>query len=84
MRGVECAYGFQDLFFAAFGRMPDDTEIGEFMLLDQPEKNLRVKEWAELAGWETQERVGDDRVVYTAFAPEWGDGIQAKTAEGLL
>lgn len=69
--GIECDYSFKDLYFAAFGEAPTQDEMVEFLRLDQDVRNERVKLWAEKAGWGTDDRVGTDGPVYTAFCPLW-------------
>lgn len=66
---IECAYSFYDLFHAAYQRQPSIEEIAHFENLSQSGKNELVKQWAEVAGWETEDRTGDDEQIYTAFAP---------------
>lgn len=67
--GIECSYSFWDLYKTAFGEDPSDEYKQEFFQMSQDERNKAVSEWAQKAGWETDERVGSDGLVYTAFAP---------------
>jgi hypothetical protein len=67
--GIECAYSFNDLHLAANGKGLSAQESESFLLLDQNERNALVKQWAELAGWLVEDRVGSDGLVYTAFWP---------------
>ncbi|MCC6476455.1 hypothetical protein IT157_05300 [bacterium] len=62
-----CCYSFADLFRAAFGREPEQTELDQLYALSQDERNRVVKEWAALADWETREVVGTDGVMYVSF-----------------
>lgn len=68
---LECAYSFADLFTAAFGRAPTQDELAALYVLSQTERNAQVQQWAEQAGWGTEDRIGTDGVVYTAFCPLW-------------
>lgn len=68
---IECAYSFADLYKAAFKKEPSQQELANLYALPQNERNLKVKEWASLAGWETKERLGSDKVFYSAFAPKF-------------
>lgn len=69
--GDECSFGFADLYKAAFGHNPPDSVIMELLSLDQETKNAKVRQWAALAGWGTDERRGTDGLMYTAFSPTW-------------
>lgn len=63
--------GFRELFFLAKGREWTPEEVKGFQALDQAGKNRMVKELAaEAGGIRTEEQVGTDGVVYTAF---WKD-----------
>lgn len=66
----ECHYSFSDLFQAAHKRPPENQEAMEFVLASQDARNTLVKKWAILAGWATEDRVGTDGKIYTAFAPK--------------
>lgn len=68
---LECAYSFGDLYTAAFGRSPKRAELDALYALSQADRNVQVGEWARQAGWGTEQRVGTDGVVYTAFCPLW-------------
>lgn len=67
----ECNYSFSNLFFAAYDRYQTSEEMGEFLILNQENKNNKVMEWAKKAGWQTQERIGTDGKKYLAFAPNF-------------
>lgn len=78
----ECPYSFYDLFHAAYQRQPSIEEIAHFENVSQDGKNELIKQWAEVAGWEIQDRQGEDSVVYTAFAPTFNpEGEIEKLAE---
>lgn len=64
-----CAYGFSDLFQAAHGRQPEGSELMELRALALEERNQKVREWADKAGWQTKQMLGQDGKEYTAFAP---------------
>ncbi len=67
--GPECDFSFQDLYAAAFGK--DQKEFTEDLSnLPQKKINVLVKTWAKKANWETEDRVGSDNMVYTAFYPK--------------
>ena len=70
--GVECAYGFNDLYKAAHGTgLP--KEVSESLFgCTQEERNRRVADWARKAGWQTESRIGSDGVEYLAFCPDFG------------
>jgi hypothetical protein len=68
---IECAYSFADLFKAAVKREPASEELKSLYALPQTVRNEKVKEWAEIAGWETRERTGSDGKIYVAFAPNF-------------
>jgi hypothetical protein len=66
--GKECAYSFADLFRFAKKREWTEEERAHFAALDQPARNEAVKVLAAEAGNEvTQDKLGTDGVVYTAF-----------------
>ncbi|MBX3357115.1 MAG: hypothetical protein KF745_01675 [Phycisphaeraceae bacterium] len=59
---------FRDLFVAAKGREWTEEEVLEFQAFDQEGKNRMVKQLAaEAGGIRTEDQVGTDGVVYTAF-----------------
>lgn len=59
---------FADLFQLAKGRAWADEEVAGFQALDQEGKNRVVRELAaEAGGIRTEDQVGTDGVVYTAF-----------------
>ena len=73
--GRECAIGFADLFRLAKKRGWTAEEARAFQSLTQPERNAAVLELArEAGGIHTEDRLGSDGLVYTAFwleeAPE--------------
>ena len=68
---IECNYSFQDLYKAAFKRAPNKAELIKFSKLSLPKRNKILKEWVNLVGWETQEKLGTDGEIYIAFAPQF-------------
>lgn len=63
-----CSIGFRELFFLAKGREWTQEEGAAFKALDQPARNHAVKQLAAEAGCvRTEDQVGTDGVVYTAF-----------------
>ncbi len=62
-----CGYSFSDLYRAAYGRDPDPEELERLYRLPRAAINATVREWAQLAGWETREVVGSDGEVYVGF-----------------
>lgn len=63
-----CSIGFRDLFLLAKGREWTPEEVQSFKALDQEGKNRMVKQLAAQAGCiRTEDQVGPDGVVYTAF-----------------
>lgn len=69
--GPECNYSFKDLYMAAYGANMSSEDIKQFSFLSQAERNVKVLEWARLAGWGTDDRLGSDGQLYTAFCPLW-------------
>lgn len=66
-----CSMGFADLFRLAKGREWTEEEVRGFQALDQAGKNRAVKQLAAEAGCIcTEDQVGTDGVVYTAFWKE--------------
>jgi len=66
--GSGCCMGFRELFELAHGRGWTPAEERAFSALDQEGKNRCVKEFARRAvGVVTEDRVGTDGRVYTAF-----------------
>lgn len=66
--GHECELGFADLFRMAKKRPWTPGEEEGFRSLDQPARNAIVRELArEAGGVHTEDRLGTDGVVYTAF-----------------
>jgi hypothetical protein len=64
----QCSMGFAELFQLARGRAWTEEEVREFKALDQPGRNRMVKQLAsEAGGVRTEDRIGTDGVVYTAF-----------------
>ena len=66
--GGDCSLGFADLFRLAKKRSwtPDEERV--FQALDQEARNAAVAELArEAGGIRTENRVGTDGVIYTAF-----------------
>lgn len=62
---------FRELFHLAKGRDWTEDEVQSFQKLDQPAKNAMVKQLAaEAGGIRTEDQVGTDGVVYTAFWKE--------------
>ena len=72
-RGVslsrECQYSYADLFEAVRGRAWTQAEQREFEALMQPQRNAWVKDLAGASGGTvgTEDRVGTDGEIYTAF-----------------
>lgn len=66
---VNCAYSFDDLHQAVFGRVMTEPEKSALYALPQSERNTQVGEWARQVGWATENRRGSDGVVYAAFWP---------------
>lgn len=63
--------GFRELFQVAKGRDWTQEEVTAFQALDQSGKNRMVKQLAAEAGCiRTEDQVGTDGVVYTAFWKE--------------
>ena len=68
MRGPECCFSFQDLFTAAEGRMWTPEEEAKFKSLTQDQRNDWVTQLAAKAPqFRTQDKIGDDGIVYRAF-----------------
>ena len=66
--GRECAIGFADLFRLAKRRDWTAEEERAFQAMTQPERNAAVKALArEAGGMHTEDRIGTDGQVYTAF-----------------
>jgi hypothetical protein len=62
---------FAELFRLAKGREWTEEEVREFQALDQQGKNQVVKQLAaEAGGIRTEDQVGTDGVIYTAFWKE--------------
>jgi len=66
---VECDYSFEMLYKAAFGKKLPISEKNRIQQLPQNKINLLVKDWANMAGWQTVERIGLDKQTYLAFFP---------------
>lgn len=77
--GPECDLGFADLFRAVHGRTWTAQEKQSFETLSQPARNAWVKRLARSAGGTiaTEDRLGSDGKVYTAFweAPGRSDQV---------
>ncbi len=69
IRKNECNFSFWDLYKAALKKLPNESEKEEFYKLSQFRRNMKVKEWAKLAGWKTRRRIGTDFKIYVAFYP---------------
>lgn len=66
--GRECSIGFADLFRLAKKRGWTDAEERAFQALSQRDRNAAVMELArEAGGIHTEDRLGTDGQVYTAF-----------------
>jgi hypothetical protein len=66
--GRECELSFSDLFRMARDRPWTSAEEARFKALDQPARNADVRELArEAGGTHTEDRVGTDGTIYTAF-----------------
>ena len=73
--GRDCAIGFADLFRLAKKRRWTADEERAFQGMTQPERNAAVVELArEAGGIHTEDRIGTDGQVYTAFWLE--DGVE--------
>jgi hypothetical protein len=72
MIGKSCCYSFDDLFRAAHQRDMSEAERSAFAALDQPGKNLAVKQMVTKTGgrFTCEDRTGTDGLTYTAF---WAD-----------
>jgi hypothetical protein len=66
----ECNFSFNDLFSAYAGRNMSAEEKQRFNALPQEEKNIKVRQWAAQAGFKTEDRRGQDGLIYTAFWKE--------------
>ncbi len=67
--GIECAYSFDDLYFAATSKHLSALESERFLQLSQDEKNHLVRQWANQAKWMVEDRIGSDGLTYSAFWP---------------
>lgn len=67
--GIECAYSFDDLYKAAFGKNLTKKEKLEFQKLSQKEINSLVLNWAQKTNWITLEKKGVDGKIYISFHP---------------
>lgn len=67
--GIECAYSFDDLYKAAFGKNLDLKEKAELQKLPQEEINILVSKWAQQAGWRTRKKKGTENITYLSFYP---------------
>ena len=68
MCGPECAFSFQDLFFAAEGRVWTPDEELTFAHMSQADRNNWVAILAQKAPqFTTEDKVGTDGIVYRAF-----------------
>lgn len=65
-----CAFSFDDLYQAANGRPMTKAEKEALYVFPQSKRNIIVGKWAESAGWQFQDRVGTDGVMYRAFWEE--------------
>ena len=75
--GRECSLGFADLFRLARKRDWTPAEERAFEGMDQEARNAAVVELAhEAGGIRTEDRVGTDGVVYTAFWQEDGPSAE--------
>jgi hypothetical protein len=64
----ECQYSFDDLFRLANGRQWTAEEKQAFLEMDQPTRNREVKRLAHKAACiRTEDRLGSDGLIYTAF-----------------
>jgi len=67
MRGPECAFSFEDLFRAAYGRGWSENEKAQVYGMTQADRNEWVSQTAAKTDFKTEDRVGTDGVVYRAF-----------------
>lgn len=73
----ECEMGFLDLFIRARKREWTPDEEATFSGLDQEARNAAVRQLARDAGGiRTEDRVGADGVIYTAF---WAEAVSETT-----
>jgi len=68
---IECAYSFDDLYQAAYGKPIDISDKEKFQARPQEEINTMVRSWVKKAGWMMEERAGSDGKTYLAFAPHF-------------
>jgi len=66
---LNCAYSFDDLHQVVFGCTMTEAEKTALYDLPQTDRNAQVGEWARKIGWQTEDRLGSDGVIYTAFWP---------------
>lgn len=64
-----CKYSFDDLFLARFGRVMTSEEKAELYSLTQGKRNEKVGEWAQEIGWQTEDIIGQEGIVYRSFWP---------------
>lgn len=69
--GIECDYSYNDLFKAAYNRLPTSKESKLLSQMTQTDRNEYVRKLAQLAEWEIEEKLGSDNQIYTAFAPRF-------------
>jgi hypothetical protein len=61
-----CKYSFQDLLTAS---SEENLTLTELYSLSQEDRNVRVKELCQKAGWFWKDTLSHDGVMYTAFSP---------------
>jgi hypothetical protein len=67
--GIECAYSFEDLYRAAYGKSLSLKEKNKLQNISQEKINSLVLAWAEKAGWKTNKKIGKDNKIYLSFYP---------------
>lgn len=67
--GIECAYSFDDLYKAAYGKNLKANEKAELQNLSQEKINEFVEIWAQKARWKTCKKKGSDNKIYLSFHP---------------
>ena len=72
----ECAFGFEDLFQAAWGRGWTAEERDQVYAMTQSDRNEWVSGTAAKSDFKTADRVGTDGMVYRAF---WREAALATT-----
>lgn len=69
----ECAFSFEDLFRAVWGRGWTEDERDEVYGMTQTDRNEWVSQTARKTDFKTADRVGTDGAIYRAFWRDRGD-----------